>query len=437
MSVASQARFYKKEMKYMNIIVISNTAWNDRNSSGNTYSNLFSEWEDTVFHSIYSREEIPNNHICSTYCCVSPFNIIKNIFTPWRVGRFFDNNAFSNTEFSQKAESNIKGVVKGGRFLFLYLIIDLLYLSKWWLNKSIKDYIHKCNPDVVVMTGVSEAFRYTLAKYIKKHTKAKLVTYIVDDTYHTEKNSHTILGYIRSRRYKNIFAISDQIYGISQEMCKAYESEFGCKVSLLTKGCTLSGPKDYINNPLHFVYAGNLLYGRDEVLAVIAKCLVGVNKDTKRAELSIYTNTELTPSISSKLNIEGASALYGARPYEEIMEILRKADIVLHVESFEPRQINLVRYSFSTKITDCLQSGAVLMAIGPNGISSIEYPKTIPGSIVIEDVCELPEVIESLMKRPESLIERAKASHDFALTHLDISVIREKLKNDFKRLINE
>lgn len=420
----------------MNILVISNAAWNDKNSSGNTYSNLFGGWEDATFHSMYSREQPPDNNCCSTYFCVSPFNLVKNILTPWRAGVEFSNKDVDRHEGSAQSEQYVKNEVGGVLKRVILLLIDLLYLSGFWLNKKTKDYIERCNPDIVVMTGISEAYRFVLSKYIKKNTKAKLVTYIVDDTYNTEKNSGTFLGYLRSKRYEKIFRMSDKVYGISKEMCKAYEKEFGCKVSLLTKGCRLNTPKNYVNNPLQFVYAGNLLYGRDEVLSVIAKCLDDINRDSKKAELSIYTNTNITSKISKSLNIDGSSTLYSARPYDEIMGVMRKADVVLHVESFEPEQIKLVRYSFSTKITDCLQSGSVLLAIGPGGISSIEYPKTIPGAIVVEDVYRLPDVLESLVKESDSLIERAKASYDFALAHLEISIVRNNLKNDFKRIIN-
>jgi len=420
----------------MNILVISNAAWNDKNSSGNTYSNLFGGWEDATFHSMYSREQQPDNNCCSTYFCVSPFNLVKNILTPWRAGVEFSNKDVDRLEGSAQSEQYVKNEVGGVLKRVILLLIDLLYLSGFWLNKKTKDYIERCNPDIVMMTGISEAYRFVLSNYIKKNTKAKLITYIVDDTYNTEKNSGTFLGYLRSKRYKKIFRMSDKVYGISKEMCKAYEKEFGCKVSLLTKGCRLNTPKNYVNNPLQFVYAGNLLYGRDEVLSVIAKCLDDINRDSKKAELSIYTNTNITSKISKSLNIDGSSTLYSARPYDEIMGVMRKADVVLHVESFEPEQIKLVRYSFSTKITDCLQSGSVLLAIGPEGISSIEYPKTIPGAIVVEDVYRLPDVLESLVKESDSLIERAKASYDFALAHLEISIVRNNLKNDFKRIIN-
>lgn len=229
--------------------------------------------------------------------------------------------------------------------------------------------------------------------------------------------------------------MSDKVYGISKEMCKAYEKEFGCKVSLLTKGCRLNTPKNYVNNPLQFVYAGNLLYGRNEVLSVIAKCLDDINRDSKKAELSIYTNTNITSKISKSLNIDGSSTLYNARPYDEIMGVMRKADVVLHVESFEPEQIKLVRYSFSTKITDCMQSGSAMMVIGPKGIASVEYPRKIDGVFVVDDLSLIGTTLREIVKAPHQIVKRAKQLMEYAKTYHEITGIRSKLQSDFQNLL--
>lgn len=421
----------------MNILVISNAAWDDTNSSGNTYTNLFGNWDGTTFYSIYSREQLPGNHCCSSYYCVSPFNLIKNILTPWKIGREFslceikDQKTSSQTE--QKAKSIEEGII---RRMFL-LIMDLLYLSGVWINKRAKDYIKKCNPDIIVMTGVAEAFRYKLIQYIKKHYRVKLVTYIVDDTYHTEKNSKTILGWIRAKRYKRIFEMSDKVYGISQQMCAVYSKAFGREVSLLHKGCEICTPKIYVNRPVEIVYAGNLMYGRDEILSKLAISLHNINDSGIKAVLRIYTGTSVTEDIDSKLNLGESSQIVGAKPYDEIKKIMKRADVVLHVESFDPDQIQLVRYSFSTKITDCIQSGSVMMAIGPSGIASIDSSKQIPGSIVIDNLNRLEHELKAIVDYPESLVGRAKMINDYAKDHFEIGMVRRKLHNDFKKLVND
>lgn len=65
----------------------------------------------------------------------------------------------------------------------------------------------------------------------------------------------------------------------------------------------------------------------------------------------------------------------GPRSYDEIKHIMHEADVVLHVESFDEKSIETVKYSFSTKIIDCLQSGSQILGVGPSGIASIEYLK--------------------------------------------------------------
>ena len=116
---------------------------------------------------------------------------------------------------------------------------------------------------------------------------------------------------------------------------------------------------------------------------------------------------------------------------------MKRADIVLHVESFEPSQMQLVHYSFSTKITDCMQSGSVMMATGPSGIASIEYSKQIPGSIVVDDLNKLEYELKGIVNCPGSLVERAKMINDFAKEHFEIGMVRRRLQNEFKELIND
>lgn len=421
----------------MNVLVISNVAWDDKNSSGNTYSNLFENWENTNFHSMYSREQLPDNSCCSTYYCVTPFDLIKNLFTPWRVGREFRSIDINQQHTLSQSEEIIKNKYDGFIKRASYLLVDLLYFAGFWINKRTKQYIRKCNPDIIVMTGVAEAFRYKLAQYIKENYLVKLVTYIVDDTYHTEKNSKTFLGWLRSKRYKRIFGMSDKVYGISQQMCDAYSKEFGCEVSLLHKGCELSAPKAYVNKPIEIVYAGNLMYGRDEILGKIASVLQNINAGGIKAILRIYTGTIITDDIDSKLNLGESSKIVGAKPYDEIKKIMKRADIVLHVESFEPSQMQLVRYSFSTKITDCMQSGSVMMAIGPSGIASIDSSKHILGSIVINDLNILEYELKAIVDNPEFLVGRAKMINDYAKEHFEIGMVRRRLQKDFKELIND
>ena len=93
---------------------------------------------------------------------------------------------------------------------------------------------------------------------------------------------------------------------------------------------------------------------------------------------------------------------------------MKNADIVLHVESFEEKQKELVKYSFSTKIIDCLQSGNVVLGIGPSNIASIEYLKKIDGAFVIDDMDNIFDSISKILNEKNILNENAKKTRDFA-----------------------
>ena len=127
----------------------------------------------------------------------------------------------------------------------------------------------------------------------------------------------------------------------------------------------------------------------------------------------------------------------GSRRFADIQEILKEADIVLHVESFEPQNIKIVRLSYSTKISDCLESGSMMLVVGPSGIASVEEAKCIDGVVVIDKEDLIEKNIRSVIADPNSIVNRAKQTNVVAKALFPIEVIRKKLHNDFVKLINE
>lgn len=419
----------------MKVLILTKAPWDDRLASGNTLSNLFSEWADTQYACIYCRDAAPINRCCFSYLSISPLQVVKHFFNPAKIGR-----VIKTSDMTQSIDSSIEdkfvGKSKRNRSLS-YLLNELIYATGSWLNKKCISFIEDFAPDVVFCFGVPDPVNYGVLKYVKRHTSAIVISYYVDDLYN-ENNKNKLLQLIERKRLKQIAALSDKCYGISQLMCDEYSKLYGKDFSLLFKGCEIRDPKNSYNNPIRFVYAGNLLYNRNKSLEALARAIEVVNEGSTKALLDIYTGTKMTDEIRMSLNIEGASRLNEARPFSEIKEIMHAADVVLHVESFDREQMDVVRLSFSTKITDCMQSGSVMMAIGPHGIASIEYPQnTIPGAIVVNSLDEIANVVRNIVDNPELLISRAEAMYLFAKETAEISQVRKRLKSDFIELINK
>lgn len=417
----------------MRILIISKYAWDDKLAGGNTLSNFFSGWSGTEFYSLYCRDSMPDNKCCNKYYSISPINILKNIFTPQRIGKQFTLTGDGGNNSTVNAEDTLKHASKRHKFVF-ELIHDMIYASKIWLNKKLKKFINEANPDIVFCFGVPDAFTYQMVKYVKGHLNCAIVSYYVDDHYNNVSRWN-LLHKLGRKRLKKIASMSDKRYAISQMMCDEYEREMHTDFNLLFKGCVISEviPKD--NSVLQMTYAGNLFYQRDSILAEIATIISNLNVQMDRkAHLDIYTSTTLCDEIDRKLNIDGVSKVHQARSYKEIVEIMQKSDIALFVESFDPCQIKAVRLSFSTKITDCLQAGTKVLAIGPSDIASIAFLKSIPGVTVISNLDNLKPVIQSFLLQSSSLTDDVIKTNEYSKKNFTVSVVRKRLQNDFIQL---
>jgi hypothetical protein len=226
------------------------------------------------------------------------------------------------------------------------------------------------------------------------------------------------------------------LYGISRELCEEYSAIFKKDFKLLRKGCSFTNTitKNFVIKPIRLVYTGNLYYGREKILKIIADQLEKINAGVVKIMLQIYTPADITPRLDIMLNRTESSHVMGFLSYEDVKKVLADADIVLHVESFESKQANSVRLSFSTKITDCMQSGSCIMAIGPDNISSINFLKNIGSAIVVTDLADLHYTLNDLVNNPDQIIVKAKQLNEYAIKNHNMDTTRNDLKNDFKML---
>ena len=425
----------------MKILVFEQAAWNDTNAAGNTLSNLFSGWINDNFASFYTRKQIPDNSIVSEYYSVSALDLLKNLFCKRnKCCRFTADQIGLLKEKIEKQhvaeQSSIDKLHKTNNEL-IYWGMEAVWRSRIWINREFKEFIKDFSPDILFAFCTSTYILDPLISYLKENLGTKIVLFIVDDVYGDySKKGFFRRGYLE-KSFRNCIENADLLYGISKEVCSAYEETFGRKIVPLYKGCELAdiGVKTF-NYPLKIVYAGNLFYGRDDTLAAVADCLKKINCNSMKAELEVYTAATITDEIEKKLNIPGASRIMGKRPYDEIKQILAEADIVLHVESFDPKQQESVHFSFSTKIVDCLQSGSGVLAIGPAGIASMEYLRAVPGVKVIDNSENIENILTEIVSSKEELSENVKKIRDFALAHHDINKIRNDLRSDFLSIFN-
>lgn len=424
----------------MKVLVITRNAWDDSNSIGNTFSNFFEGIDDVEFANIYFRSARPNNKICKNYYHVTETEILKKWFFPKQIGKQFVYNGetVSKKQFPvENKEKVLVNFVRGKNIKLAYRLSNYIWYQKKWINSNLKSFVESFSPDIAITFAKSAPQYFLTVKYLRENFNIPLFTWIADDEY-TGLLKTKSKKEIENLRY--ILAESATVCGCSEEMCKYYNSVFGCKAFPLYKGCEIKErKKESCCNPLKMVYAGNLLYGRVDVIKTIAEALDNISDSKTQVSFEIYSNTQLSSSQLDAFNKIKCLKYMGQKDYETIKECMSMADVVIHAESFEEDQIIKTKYSFSTKIIDCLQSGSVLLAVGPCGISSIDYVRKIPGACVITDISRVQQDLEAFVNDRDSFRSRAEQIHDFAKKYHDrernAAMIKEAFRNIIERRV--
>lgn len=425
----------------MNILVFNEAAWDDQNSFGNTVSNFFcgNAWKGVNFSNFYARNQMPNNKLDVQYYNLSGVDIVQGAMRMRIQGRRFSTSdcEIAKNELGKQHTIEQRNINKlhQNKNEFVYFAHELVWKSRAWLNRYFDEFVQACKPDIFFAFATSPYILWPLIRYLKKHTHCKIVLLVADDTY----GSYDSIAFYRrgyhKRELKNCIMAADKLYGISDEMSELYQQRFGKPVTTLYKGCDLSEePKGHLNNPLRFVYAGNLFWGRDDVLAELASALETINTDSVKARLEIYTGTTITPDLEKKLNRGENSRIIGSRSYDEIKQIMHNADVVLHVESFDPKQVEVTKYSLSTKIIDCLQSGTQVLGIGPSGLASIEYLKKVDGAVVVDCKEKITDNVESMLCSSEAFLQNAEKTRMYAIQSHELGIVQRKLRDEILAL---
>lgn len=418
----------------MKILVITRNAWDDTNAIGNTLSNFFTGIDDLEFAAVYFRSAEPNNELCETYYNASEIEILRNWFKPSKIGKSFQKTygAVSQAQKNNREKKMVRLVQRYGIKL-AYKISDFLWYSKKWINGNLDSFIEKFSPDIVVTFVKSAPQYYLTVKHLREKYDIPLFSWIADDEYTSlkKRKSHRE---IENLRY--ILNESAVVFGCSVELCEYYNLIFGCHATPLYKGCNLEKPLSiHTNDQIEIVYAGNLLYGRLEIISKISKALAEINSNGRKIAFEVYSNTALLDSeIQTHFGEDSFARYMGKKSYDFIKNRLSKADIVLHVESFEEDQIIKTKYSFSTKIIDYLQSGSVILAVGPNEVSSMKYIAKIPGTCVINNMSDLKSGLQKLFDDASNYKERIQQTRDFAERNHNYIQVSQQLKETFTKI---
>lgn len=392
------------EKKYPKVLIVSHNILSDSSNMGKTLKSFFEGWPADCLAQLYFREEEPLNKMCCTYYKITDFNIFKSLYKGIEVGTVFDEMSINrNVEDNQTKHANIYNYGKQ-RKPYMYMLRNILWGTKKWNNEKLNKWIKEFSPDVIYFASGDYIFSYEICLYIASTYNIPLILGVYDDYYIDVKKTLSPIYHLNkkmfNKRFKKIVSLSSQLIYVCDLMKEDYNKLFDVKgIALMTPSNMI--PTEYsTKEQIKISYIGNLGLNRWKSLVKIGESLVSISEGKQPVYLDIYS-IETRKEIIENLTKEKGIRFHGSINREQVREVMYESDILIHVESTDKADIDRVKYSISTKISDSLACGRCIFAYGPKGVASIEYLLENNAACVVIDEEGIEEKLSKLLNDVE------------------------------------
>lgn len=427
----------------MKILVLSNEAWNDRINGNNLTTNWF-EGMEAEFANIYASPEMPYNNCCEKYFQITDMMMLNSIIKGVKAGKTLKSIELGSKGLKDIAESELKilyGFLKSISGSFLRLMREFLWLWGKYDIVAMRQFIDEFQPDIIFSERMATCKILRLEKVVCSLTDIPIFAFTGDDEYSLKQfsfspffwvNRFMVRKYLREnvKKYK-------VYYTLSLEQKKYYEKIFGCKCKILQK-CGKFETKYWghiVHRPIRLIYAGKFYCNRWKVLGKIADVIRKLNKDEIKMVLEIYTKDIPTKKQNKLLNDGRSVIIKGAVTQKELQKIYHQSDIALHVESDDLKNRLTTRFSFSTKIVDCIFSGCAVMAYCWEQHSGLTYLRRENAGICISSKKELIEVLNRICSNSNIICDYSYRAYLCGQKNHHRQRVQGMLIEDFKKYI--
>lgn len=423
----------------MRILIISSTTWDDSNSFGNTFSNLFEGMENVEIYNIACRHGISNNTIVKKAVQLTDKAVLKSIykhkFDPcWKIQN-------AKTPMEENQEISVKARRK--RRTISFIIRDMIWkFGRWKKSKTLNDFLKEAQPDMVYLPIYASPYMCDLQRYIVKKLKVPVVGHISDDVYGYPPKSSLLAKWYRARLRKKLRKLIEHcsyLEVFAENMKNEYSKIFNKPCYLIGKGIQtekIETLKVHIpqGKPLRFVYTGNIGAERYKALADIGKAIEEAFK-TGDAILDVYSATPLTKEMEKAFNQCDRLKFHGSIDRDSVMQVQNRADFLVHVEGFSQKAIFAAGMSFSTKILDYMMTAKPILAFGPQEVNSIQVLKENQIGLTAVSQEELKHLLGAIVNNNVDYKKLTTKTKEYLSKNRNITKIQEEIFNRMKKLV--
>ena len=379
-------------MKIMKILSISNNLLSLNNANGKFCRNYLYSFRDDELASFYISNDIKLENEKIDSFNYSDADVLRDFLHK-------KHTIESNQEYDKKEK------VVNKKSALVRIIRYYIWKIVFRKNVDFNKWIENIKPTHIVITVGDNPYLFLLARKLKKKFNSKLII-ICGENYSLKKYNYLKCKYHRNLSFlwlqkilkhntRKTFKDSNLVIFNSNSIKNLYEKKMKFQRSIVVYPLSANRYIDAYD-PLNkdIVYAGNLGVGRAETLVKFSNILNDVDNKHK---LKVYGNAtkEQIELLKKGSNIE----YRGIVTNNELIEIINRSWLLLHVESFDEYRKKDLEYAFSTKLTDLISSNDRFFVFAPDCyVESKFFIKHLRTHIALNEK-ELTNVLSEFVKQ--------------------------------------
>lgn len=426
------------------ILIVGTVPYNKRSSS-RAFEAYFHNWEKENCAQIFSNPKKPCKGHCKTLYQITDHSLLKR----WmgkknEIGTIFHYDDLEDEWSTNDLEVESKTAQKAYKFgrkhtPLTHILRGILWKKRFWCTKKLNDWLDEFKPECVFLSFSDDYFILKIALYVAKRYNIPIVSSIGDDYYFNKHFSLSPFYQIYKETHKSLVRKTLSHFGssiyISDKIRDKYNSEFGLdgETVYLTSNVKRRELAPINTSAPVITYFGNIRMGRNNSLNDIGLALSQINPDYKLEVYSGEQDEQFYKIFDNNPNVKYC----GAVPYSQVEKRMNESDITVIVEGFRKKDIELSRYSLSTKAADALASGCGILTYGSQECGIVEYMQSTEASIVCTDKKNLVADILKLLNDHDLKEKQYNNAIKMTIAHHNLSSSCATFETVVKKAINK
>ena len=390
------------------LLIVGTTPYSTKDQS-RSFDAFFHYWEKENLAQIFCKPQSPVRGHCGTLFQITDYRMLQR----WKgkcleTGKVYYYEELPDSNESDQRTDETSFAPNAYKFglqhtPLTHLLRGLLWRKRFWCTDALNKWLDDFRPECVFLSFSDDYFIPQIALYVAERYKIPIVSSILDDYYFNTHFSLNPLYWLYKLTYKKLIrkVLSHRgsaIY-ISDKIRNKYNSDMGLDGETVYLTSTVRRkPFAPVNTEKPLItYFGNIGMGRNHSLNDIGYALGQINPNYR---LEIYSSAK-DPRYYEVFKTNPNVYYGGMIPYEMVQEKMQKSDVTVIVEGLKDKDVNLSRYSLSTKAADALASGATILTYGSQECGIVEYMQSTRASFVCTDKSQLEDTIRQMLERQD------------------------------------